>query len=390
MPDPCVSDSSCIDLSVSGSPGALVASIIQSPDVGNRWECRSNGAYARDRISSLTYGPGTFAWEHFRVKQRGAGANMSVDVGLANTDMFAFLPDTSANPRITSYEYNGNLLNQPIAASDPTNPRVDMIILNPPVLPSLTPTLSVVAGTPVGGATLDNRNGIGAIPSGSILLADILVGATVTSIVTANIRDRRQDAPTGAIPWYFSANDIVQLEPPSVISRVPAISTMPIVSSAGDNFQVACAMFVSRRITATKLYWKYGQDTGTALTGTYALGLYDASGRKKVETGIQNFTGAISAIIPRTEVLASTVFERGWYYLLFGVDTTSAGNIFGNAVRSSTDPYGSGPGSPGVVFYVGVGGTTLPLAITATVFSDMFGATVNVNSPCVPICALGA
>ena len=68
-----------------------------------------------------------------------------------------------------------------VAAGHATNPRIDQVILrifdSSVTGVSDTPTLSTLAGTATGGATLDNRTGAAALPNGAIRIADILVPA---------------------------------------------------------------------------------------------------------------------------------------------------------------------------------------------------------------------
>lgn len=79
-----------------------------------------------------------------------------------------------------------------LTAADVTNPRVDRIILRVADTSDLssatdTATLEVVSGTPTSGATLANLNGAAAQPANTLNLAFVLVGASVTSVVGANI-----------------------------------------------------------------------------------------------------------------------------------------------------------------------------------------------------------
>lgn len=127
------------------------------------------------------------------VTQRGAGANMSVDVSTGN----AFVQiDTGTRNGIVHVE-NDAVANVVIPAADATNPRVDQVVLqyNDSAIPAgvggNTPTLRVVQGSPTSGANLSNRNGAGALPNDALRLADVLVAARATSIVSANIQDRR-------------------------------------------------------------------------------------------------------------------------------------------------------------------------------------------------------
>lgn len=88
------------------------------------------------------------------------------------------------------------------AAADATNPRIDQIVLKIEDSGDLgsaadQATIVVVAGTATSGATLDNRNGAAALPSNCLRLADVLIPATATAVLAANVRDRR--------PWARGA-----------------------------------------------------------------------------------------------------------------------------------------------------------------------------------------
>lgn len=92
-----------------------------------------------------------------------------------------------------------------IPTANGSNPRLDQIVLvvqDPsydPALVSSTPTIQVVQGTPTAGATLDNRTGAAAtLPPSSLRIADVLVPTGATTILAANIRDRR--------PWTRGVN----------------------------------------------------------------------------------------------------------------------------------------------------------------------------------------
>lgn len=76
-----------------------------------------------------------------------------------------------------------------IAASDPSNPRIDIIVFKVQDTQysgvADTSSIVVVAGTPAGSPAVPSS------PNNSITLAQVLVGAGVTTIVTANITDTR-------------------------------------------------------------------------------------------------------------------------------------------------------------------------------------------------------
>lgn len=85
-----------------------------------------------------------------------------------------------------------------VTANASGNPRIDQVVLT--MTAWYTGTVSVVAGTPTGGATLDNRSGAAALPANSIRLADILMpnGFAGPFVQNTHIRDRR--------PWARGIN----------------------------------------------------------------------------------------------------------------------------------------------------------------------------------------
>lgn len=131
-------------------------------------------AYAMD-LQEGVRGAGDLA-----VTQHAAGANMSVDVAAG----VAVVQDDSSSAGALSW-VSPAAATLTITAASGANPRVDMVVV------SKAGVLSVVAGTPTAGATLDNRNGAAALPASSALLADVLVGTSVSSIANGVIRDRR-------------------------------------------------------------------------------------------------------------------------------------------------------------------------------------------------------
>src|ERR1700754_411529 len=72
-----------------------------------------------------------------------------------------------------------------IATGHATLPRVDRVVLE------LDGDITVLAGTPTSGADADNLDGAASVPDDAMLLADIPVPATDTTIANSQIRDRR-------------------------------------------------------------------------------------------------------------------------------------------------------------------------------------------------------
>lgn len=133
----------------------------------------------------------------FMVTQRGAGANMSVDIAAGSGATALVQGDTITGQGLYTVAPHSGTINETITAADPTNPRIDQIVLE--VLDNVhdasgnnVARTRVVTGTPTSGATLDNRSGAAALPGSALLLADVRVPAAAASIANSNIRDRRK------------------------------------------------------------------------------------------------------------------------------------------------------------------------------------------------------
>lgn len=170
------------------------------------WQQANTYSAENDRLAMLPYqsmvGPGSAAqfsgtggWDggpgltysrgNFQVVQRGAGANMSVDVGAG----FGVVPGNISSTQGMYTVVSDAVTNLAIATSNPSNPRIDIVICTVADAGYSggvnNATFSVVTGTPAGSPVAP------ALPASSIVLAQVLVGAAVATIVTANITDRR-------------------------------------------------------------------------------------------------------------------------------------------------------------------------------------------------------
>lgn len=167
----------------------------------------------RDRLA-LAHGgrvqAGVWDANDFKVAQRAAGANMSVDIGAG----YALVPaDDPGNAGLYHAQNDATINLATFTAANATNPRIDQVVLRVYDTThggdvSDTPTVELVTGTATSGATLDNRTGAGTPPTGTLRLADVLIPAASTSVVTANIRDRRPWA-RGALGYVTAAAALV-------------------------------------------------------------------------------------------------------------------------------------------------------------------------------------
>ena len=151
-------------------------------DLAETLDTKLSGLYGIGAI-----GEGVENIASLRVTERGAGANMSVDVAAGK----AWVRGDTGDYLDELYDYTlAATDNTVITTADATNARIDMIILQMTTPDSFS--VDVLAGTPTAGADLDDRLGADTLPDNAILLADVLVGAGVTSITDSVIRDRRR------------------------------------------------------------------------------------------------------------------------------------------------------------------------------------------------------
>ena len=146
----------------------------------------SGGVGASDRAHGVV-NSGDFA-----VTQRAAGANMSVDVAAGH----AWVRGTESQHQGAYHVYNDATVNLSLAASDATNPRVDLVIIRVQDAfysgATKTASVTVVTGTPA--ATPVDPT----LPANALVLARVRVAATASSIGTANITDVRTRAASGS------------------------------------------------------------------------------------------------------------------------------------------------------------------------------------------------
>ena len=122
----------------------------------------------------------------YEVTQRGAGANMSVDVAAGQ----AFVQGTDQTNQGRYLCVSEQIENLTISASDPSNPRIDLVCIvvkdpNAGGAAGDEAVVEIVEGTPSGAPSAP------AAPASSLVIAEVAVGAGVTTILNANITDRR-------------------------------------------------------------------------------------------------------------------------------------------------------------------------------------------------------
>ena len=292
----------------------------------------------------------------------------------------------------------GAQLTVTVAANTSGNPRLDIVVMeiadSQHAGSSNLAQIRVVTGTADAGATLDTRTGAAAVPASAILLADVIVANGAASIVTANIRDRRAFPLLGTVPPLLTDVDMVSFVPHAGAIVLPGADYGTVTSAAHVLYglsQVACLMYLPRRIVgATRVRWRYLQGA-TANAGNGIIAIYDASGTFVAATAATAFAGAANV---RTEaswaLTAALTAEAGAYYVFFGFGTATASStmFFNGVVTASFNSISIGPLARNLQFYLATGGTTLPAAGNILGMADTAGNTSALGSPSVPIIAL--
>lgn len=158
------------------------------------------------RMVSTPLQAGVVGGTDFMVVPRGAGANMSVDIGMPTGALAYVLGDSITGQGLYAVPGHSATINEVISANATGNPRIDSIYLQVQdnILDSSGQNraqIVVVNGTATSGATLNNRTGAGAAPASALRLADVLVANGAATIPSTVIRDRRSWA-RGAFTFF--------------------------------------------------------------------------------------------------------------------------------------------------------------------------------------------
>jgi len=181
-----------------------------------------NAIEDRQLIRAQTPSHGVFFVGDLVVTQRGAGANRSVDVAAGSV---AVAGTESAPAQGYYFQHHDATTNLPLDASDPSNPRYDLIVqrFRDSEASGVNDdgALVVVKGTAAASPAEP------AVPANSLVLARVTVGAGVTSITNANIVDRRVYASSaGALHVVTSGTRPATPRPFEVIAETDTGKTL--------------------------------------------------------------------------------------------------------------------------------------------------------------------
>lgn len=171
------------------------------------------GAIDLRRMVDGNFQEGVGGSTDFMVVERGVGPNLSVDITMPAGGWAKVQGDTFTGQGLYTVPTHASTINEAIATADSSNPRVDIVILE--VLDNAHDAsgnnlarVRVLSGTPSVGATLDNRTGAPALPGSALLLADVLVPASDTTVSNSQIRDRRKWARGARRAMSRASSDI--------------------------------------------------------------------------------------------------------------------------------------------------------------------------------------
>lgn len=252
----------------------------------------------------------------YRVIQRAAGANMTVDVAssvgsgaVVQGDSITaqgnyFVPPTTAD------------VNVDIATADATNPRNDLVVLEIKDDQHDASGLNlarvrVITGTPNGSAAATDApgaNGTPALPSSCLLLALVRVTAGATSVTTAMINDRRPWS--GGVPTYETSL-------PS-----PAVDGQEIYYRADSTNGIIWHLRFRNAFNGGNATYPWEFIGGSKLESA------DRNTRTTTSTSLADLTGQPSITVPL----------KGFYeaFTAFYGNNSSAGNFVTQAVINNT------------------------------------------------------
>lgn len=166
----------------------------------------------RRTLETLTLGAtGIIGDTSLKVTEKSGTPNMSVDVAAGR----AVIDGTENLYQGVYHVDNQATVNLTVAASDPSNPRIDLVVakVEDSEYSGVTDawSLAVVTGTPAASPTAPSA------PANSLVLAELSVAAAATSITNADITDKRVPARVGA-RYYNNAGTSI---PTSTITYIP-------------------------------------------------------------------------------------------------------------------------------------------------------------------------
>lgn len=289
--------------------------------------------------TSCSLGEGVSGLPDYRVTQKASGANMSVDVAAG----IGWVRGDTSTRQGLYHVVNDATVNVAITTADSTDPRIDQVILriyddSYDGSGNFEATLEVLAGTPTTGADLDNRDGAASLPDSAMMLADVLVPASATSITDSDINSRRRfvhdksaliTLAMGGADTEYPYGDVYDsslLAPHPVYGFGMFWDSPDLGTWFYGNYMCLLVWSYERRQGINTARWAYKQNA-TPITGSYRWGLFDTQGFLLTDTGTVAFSGSGGATVSAELPLSETIdLEPGPYIAVFWLASLLSGN----------------------------------------------------------------
>jgi hypothetical protein len=276
-----------------------------SPLVDARDERRRvRAALSANITTGGVYQPGDFA-----VAQVGAGTTMQVQIGACTQGGGAVVLGQDTHQG-AYFAYSDAIVTLPIAAADPTNPRIDVVILriyDDEITPGtgFSTALEIVRGTPAASPAVP------ALPRDCIALAQVRVNVGQTGITTAAITDVRRSALTK--PWGVAWGEQLYYSTPAGVSGIGStpvtLLTTPAFTAITNRvyvFEFYCGAIIQNG-AAGQIKVQF-TDNGGALIGGLLIQMNRNAGERCSYTpAAQRFTGVNGPYKVRPATNAGTV-----------------------------------------------------------------------------------
>jgi len=272
----------------------------------------------RRLITAIVQSEGVRTSTDLQVAQRGAGANMSVDISSG----FATIQGDVVAGQGFYFAYNDAVYNlSGFTAANATNPRIDRVVIRVRDAfhgdPANDVSFQILTGTATSGANLSNLTGAAAVGNSQLLLANILVPANATSITTGNIAN---------------------VAPVSGIGGVSKLAWVGYpVGSTNTTPTANAAILVPFTLYTTQTIDRVHFVSGTQ-SGNFDVGVFDSAGARKVSKGS---TAQSTLAAGANEVtFTATQLNAGQYYLALAADNATGTFRFdGSGVNAGTAKY---------------------------------------------------
>jgi len=187
-----------------------------------------------------------------------------------------------------------------LGAADPDNPRIDRIVLRLDTTEGFEISIEVLEGTPAADPDPPELTQTAAIYE--ISLAQVLVGAAVTSVSNTNITDEREYAGVGGIDLslYVTLVGAEILTNKRITKRVGSVTSSASLTIDADSYDVYCVTALGQALTINA-------PSGTPTNGQALIIriLDDGTGRALSWNAVFRVIGTE---LPTTTVASKTVY----------------------------------------------------------------------------------